>query len=1305
MVEARAAIRQRSTEALWILRAGAEIHGGRAETEPCDDREHSLHVDRICASFQTVQEDEAEAMYVSWQQAKKRRQEKVEEEDQRHEERTAGEQEVVDRLLKEFADVFPAELPAGLPPDRGFTHRINLKPGSGTPYRRPYKCGPVELKLLQETVREMEQKGFIQRSRSRFGAPVLFTPKKDGTPRMVIDYREVNKVTVRNGYPLPSPEELFPIVQGARYFSKVDLHSGYYQIRIAEEDREKTAFVTRYGSYEFLVLPMGLCNSPGTFMELMNYVFEKQLDKFVIVFLDDVLVFSKDLQTHERQMREVLQILREQRLYAKLEKCDLVRKEVEFLGHLLGEDGLRQETGKVQSIKDWKTPKEKSEVRAFLGLAGYYRKFLKGFSEVARPLTDLTRDEVEFQWGPREEEAFVALKEGLESAPTLALPDMDKPFLINTDASSYAMGAVLQQDQGQGLQPISFMSRKFNDEQLGYATHEHEMLAIVEACQHWRHLIRARPVTVKSDHDSLQHFFTQRTLSKRQVRWMEELADFDLTIKYVKGKLNVVADALSRQEEMKPDPEEKYNDADDEPTALEALGWHEVNAVRGRRPVVQLPAAEVQENRRRFVRDATENLPADEDLPPPNEKGAVVMPTQRCTATTKKGTVCAQKTAKGQYCWTHLRSTDGLRIKASTVGAGSGMGLFAEKDFRRDQTIALYTGNWANGGTGGTYVLQVTRAKVIDAARTNAAPGRWANDPRGSGKRANAVFTYNPRTGVARVKAIRNLAKGEEVLVSYGRQYWSSVAAVPKEQQCNGITVVDVAKELARECELDEEYKARRAQLLETGGPGGTVDGEFIWEGGRILVPDTERAKTVVMHECHDTPTGGHLGRDKTAAAVKLRFYWKGMDEWIEAYVRSCVKCQQNKASNQKPAGELMPLAIPVRPWQHISLDFIGTLPKSKAGRDGIAMFVDKFSKQKHPVAINMTLTAKQAVQLVWQEVIRLHGVPEMIIHDRDPRFTAGFWKEFWTELQTKLGMSTAYHPQTDGQAERENRTLEEVVRAFVNAEQTDWDTYLPVLELAMNSAKQASTGFSPFQMVHGREAVLPVDVKLNTAVNRAVNPAVADLHERMGKLWEQATKNLERAQQRQQKAANAKRRKGGFNVGDRVMLSTENIKLVGSKELGRAVKFAGRYIGPFRVEQVVNANAYRLELPPTFQMHPVVNITRLKQYVDGQQQFPSREVEDGRMDGEVVLDDNGQKEWEVEKVLAQRGTGRRRRYLVKWKGWPLWEASWQTEEDLKNAPRKMEAFRKEMAEQEALRVSSIDTGHFIEVDSVTEAP
>jgi hypothetical protein len=1245
--------------------------------------------------------------------------------------RSVEEQQVCDRLLKEFADVFPDALPSGLPPRRpGFEHRIRLKPHNRVPYRRPYKSGPAELKLVQETIRDLTAKGFIKRSQSRFGAPVLFTPKPDGSQRMVVDYRELNKLTTRNGHPLPEMEGLFPMVQGSRYFSKLDLYSGYYQIRVAEEDREKTAFVTRYGSYEFLVLPMGLCNSPGTFMELMNYVFEKQLDKFVIVFLDDILVFSGDLKQHEQHMRDVLEILRQERLFANKKKCDLVRDEVGFLGHIIGAHGLKQEPSKTEAIQRWPRPTTRSEVRQFLGLAGYYRKFVDGFSAIAAPLTRLTGETVHFEWNKVEEQSFQLLKQRLMTAPVLVLPEATKPFVIHTDASNHALGAVLQQDQGKGLQPIGFMSKTLSGSQLSYPVHELEMLAIVEACEHWRHLIRGQTVTARSDHHSLQHFFTQRSLSKRQVRWMESLTDFDLTIEYVKGKNNVVADALSRKNKV------DRGEESDTPVTLQSLGWVDEsgdgvaiescsNVVadalsgkekeepvtlmslglteealasvkvdaqlapmrgvrrvrRGRMAFKTLSAEEQQQDRQKCIEAATTMMERSPDQPRPNAKGAVEMPTQRCTATTMKGVQCKGKTKRSQHCYNHMKKLEGLRIKESSLGSRVGEGLFAERHFNKDETITLYTGDWAWEDSSDTYLLDVSDDWIIDAARTNAAPGRWANDPRGTGRRANARFSYNRVTRMASLKAKYPIKKGDEVLVSYGSNYnWSGVPTIV---DLSGIAVVDLLGELLKQAELDQEYVRKRNHIEQKGELNHAVVGGLILEGGKILVPATERAKTLVLHECHDKPTGGHLGRDKTLASVKLRFYWKGMDKMVEQYVTSCVKCQQNKASNQLTAGELMPLPIPNRPWAQMGIDFIGPLPTTKSGMNGVAMMVCRFAKMKHIVPIKMTLTAPQAVGLVVANVVRLHGVPDVIVSDRDARFTAGFWKEFWSCWQTKLGMGTAYHPQTDGQSERENRTLVEAVRSFVSEDQKDWDEQLPLLELAMNSAKQSSTGESPFMMVTGREAILPVDVQLATPIATTANPAVGELQNKMQEIWKRATTSLEKAQARQQKAANRKRRAVEYEVGEKVWLSTAHIQLQGNRELDRTMKFSAKFIGPFKVVERKNANAYKLELPDSFHIHPVVNVERLKRFVDGADQFPSREVEDWRPSGEAVRDANGELEWEVERVIAQRGSERNRSYLIKWVGYPLYESSWQPKRNLENAQGKIDEFHQRLQSKE----------------------
>ena len=1235
---------------------------------------------------------------------KKGEEEKIEQE--KEVKRSTQEQRVYDRLVQQFADVFPKELPDGLPPRRpGLEHRIKLKPHNKTPYRRPYTSGPEELELLKSTLGDLMKKGFIQRSQSRFGAPVLFTPKKDGTMRMVIDYREINKITIKNGYPLPATEELFPIVHGARYFSKIDLHSGYYQIRIAEEDQEKTAFVTRYGSYEFLVLPMGLCNSPGTFMELMNFVFEAQLDRFVIVFLDDVLVFSKSLGEHERHMREVLSILRKERLYAKMSKCDLVRREVDFLGHRIGEEGLTQEAAKTEAVVNWPTPKTKKEVQQFLGLAGYYRKFVQGYSKIAAPLIKLTGGTVHFQWGREQEVSFCQLKKALTQAPVLALPDPSKPWVIHTDASVEALGAVLQQDQGRGLQPVGYMSLTLKDAETRYPTHEQEMLAIVTACDYWRHLLSGREVTVKSDHHSLQKFFEQRKLSKRQVRWMEELAEFDLTIRYVKGKKNTAADALSRKEGKGEDEAE---------VTFESLGWkeekvegtHDLFAVRraNRGAKKVLSEEEEKEDREKCRRAATENLEPDDQLVAPRREkgGAIATPSQRCTANTTRGGRCKAVTRVGQYCWNHLRQREGLRVKQSAMGKKVGLGLFAEKDFKVEDTICLYTGDWDYGDEGGPYALQVSRRKIIDAARKNAAPGRWANDPRGSGQRPNARFSYNALRRTATLKAIRPITKGEEVLVSYGAQYWKGTKwAEPmkkreeeeekeekKEEreviEINAVTRVDLANELLKECEKDEEYSERRKRIREgKGEPGERVEGGLIHVRAKMVVPNTDRARLLVVQEFHDADSAGHLGRDKTVHRIKLRFEWVGVDQYVADYVASCVQCQQNKDSNQQVAGKLMSLPIPNRPWQIVGLDFMGPFPEAKSGADAVAVMVCHLTKAKHIVGTTTRLTAKGAAEMMYREVVRLHGMIEVLVTDRDTRFTASFWQELWRLVGVKLAMGTAYHPQTDGQTERENRTIAQVIRTIIREDQEEWDTKLPVVEMAVNSAVQASTGQSPFMMNHGREMTLPGDVQLGTGVGEGTNPAAGEMAKKMRRVWEEATRQLERAKERQRVGADKRRRKEEFKVGDKVLLSTEHIKLVGAKYLNHSVKFSAKFIGPFKIQQVINANAYKLELPGKFEMHPTVNVSRLKRFVEGDQRFSDREIEDWRPEGLVVKDDNGAREWEVSKVLAHRGRTGRKQYLVKWKGYPLYEATWEPEANLENAKAKLRQFWKRLEEGE----------------------
>ncbi|KAK1647655.1 hypothetical protein QYE76_065460 [Lolium multiflorum] len=445
-------------------------------------------------------------------------------------------------VVNEFQDVFPKELP-GMPPDREIEFTIDLIPGTTPIAQPPYKMGPKELVELKAQIDELEQKGFIQESVSPWGTPVIFVDKRDGGRRMCGDYRNLNNVTIKNKYPLPRIQDLFDQVQGAGVFSKIDLRSGYHQIKIKKEDVPKTAFVSRYGHHEYLVVPFGLTNAPAIFMNLMNKIFMKYLDKFVIVFIDDILIYSKDKEEHAKHLKIVLQILREHQLYAKFSKCKFWLDSVEFLGHVITKEGIAVNPSKVQSVLEWKSPKNAKEIRGFLGMAGYYRRFIEGFSKIAGPMTKLLKKNTPFVWTDECETSFQTLKEKLTTAPVLAVPEPGKDYTVYCDASKNGLGCVLMQDR----KVIAYGSRQLKPHEHNYPVHDLELAAVVYALKSWRQFLYGSKCELYTDHKSLKYFFTQKELNMRQKRWLELIKDYELTINYTPGKANVVADALSRK--------------------------------------------------------------------------------------------------------------------------------------------------------------------------------------------------------------------------------------------------------------------------------------------------------------------------------------------------------------------------------------------------------------------------------------------------------------------------------------------------------------------------------------------------------------------------------------------------------------------------------------------------------------------------------------------------------------------------------------------------------------------------------------
>ncbi|GJY64927.1 putative nucleotidyltransferase, ribonuclease H [Tanacetum coccineum] len=776
---------------------------------------------------------------------------------------------VIERVLDEFKDVMPKEFPKKLPPRMKVDHTIKLETGSKPLTKAPYRMPPPELDELRKQLMELLDLGYIRPSKAPYGAPVLFQRKKDGSLRMCIDYQALNKVTIKNKCPIPLIEDLFDQLRKARYFTKLDLRSRYYQVRIAERDEAKTTCVTRYGSYEFLVVPFGLTNAPATFYTLMNKLFHPFLDKFLVVYLDDIVVYSHTLEEHVLHLKQVFQVLRDNELYVKLEKCSFSQDEIEFLGHKIKDRELMMDGAKIKAIQDWEPPSKVTEWRYFLGLVNYYRKFIMGYSAIASTLTDLLKKNKAWIWDKECQAAFESLKKVVIEELVLRLPDVTILFELHTDASDFAIGGVLMQDGHR----IAFESRKLNETERKYTV-----------------------FVIKTDNIATSYFQTQKKLSPKQARWQDFLAEFDYQLEYKPGKANVVADALSRKAEF-----------------------------------VAIIQAQF------FLQD---------------------------------------------------RIKEGL-----------------EHDPLAKKIIAL------------------------------AKDGRT-------------------------------------------RRFW--------------------------------------------------LKGDMLFtKGDRLYVPKWGDLRRVILKECHDSKWAGHPGIKRTLALVEGTYYWPRMEDDVETFVRTCLICQQDKIEQKKSGGLLEPLPTPKGPWESVSMDFITCLPKSE-GSGSIIVVVDRFSKYGTFIAAPPDVTADDTAKLFFRNVVKYWGVPQVIVSDRDPRFTGRFWTELFKIMGTDLNFSTSFHPQTDGQTERVNALLELYLRHYVSANQHDWAKLLDVTQFSYNMQQSKATGKSPFELVTGRQPLTPNAL---AASYEGSSPAAYKTMKEWHEQADLARASLDKAAKKMKKWADKRRRHVEFEV------------------------------------------------------------------------------------------------------------------------------------------------------------------------------
>ena len=951
-------------------------------------------------------------------------------------------------VVRDFADVFPEELP-GLPPHRVLEFEVTLTPGTGPISKAPYRMAEKELVELKTQLEDLLDRGYIRPSVSPWGAPVLFVKKKDGSLRLCIDYRELNKVTVKNKYPLPRIDDLFDQLRGAVVFSKIDLRSGYHQLRIAEGDVPKTAFRTRYGHYEFVVMPFGLTNAPAVFMALMNRVFHPYLDRFVVVFIDDILIYSKTKEDHAEHLRIVLETLRKEKLYGKLIKCDFWLEKVAFLGHVISKEGIAVDPSKVEAVMNWKAPKNVTEIRSFLGLAGYYRRFVKDFSRIARPMTALMRKENRFKWDEKCELAFQTLKERLTTAPVLALPEGSEDLEVYTDASKFGMGCVLMQRR----RVIAYASRQLKKHEENYPTHDLELGAVVFALKIWRHYLYGTTFKVFSDHKSLKYIFTQKELNMRQRRWLELIKDYDMEILYHEGKANVVADALSRKS--------VYSLS----TALSMMRLHE-------------------------------------------------------------------------------------EVKS--------MGINVIQ----------------KGGTMSDLTLQL-----------------------------------------------------------------------------------DLYEEIARKQLADDYLEAKKAKCGEAGcefeikGDGG------LRYKGRWCVPKDDELKKRILEEAHNSPYSVHPGGDKLYKDLKKTFWWPNMKKDVAEFVARCLTCQKVKFEHRRPQGKIQSLEVPEWKWDSISMDFVVGLPRSRKGNNMIWVIVDRLTKSAHFIPMKDTWNKKELANAYVKNVLTLHGVPKDIVSDRDSRFISRFWQELQLALGTKLKMSTAFHPATDGQTERTIQTLEDMLRACVMTFGGSWEDRLGLIEFSYNNSYHTSIQMAPFEALYGRKCRSPVcwDDSMETLI---LGPEmVQEMVEQVKVIRER----MKAAQDRQKSYADLKRRSIEFEVGDKVLLRVSPMR--GVMRFGKKGKLSPKFIGPYEILARVGEVAYRLALPQALErVHNVFHVSQLRKYVSDPTHIIVPET--------VELDETLTYEEDPIEILDRkvRKTRRGQTVIVKvlWNNHNVEEATWEAEEAMK---------------------------------------
>ena len=1015
----------------------------------------------------------------------------------------------------EFLDVFSRKESEVLPPHRPYDHKIELKPGCEPPCGPLYGMSREENLELRKYLEENLEKGFIRASKSPAASPVLFVKKPGGGLRFCVDYRGLNEITIKNRYPLPLISETLNRLSKAVIFSKLDIIAAFNRLRMAKGEEWKTAFRTRYGLFESLVLPFGLCNGPASFQAYINDTLREYLDIFCTAYLDDILIYSDSLEEHQGHVRIILDRLRQAGLQVDITKCEFHTKQVAYLGLIITDKGVRMDPSKIETIVNWPIPRNVKDVQSFLGFANFYRRFIENYSVMTQNLTRLTKKNVVWSWDALAQMAFDELRKAFTSDVVLAHYDPDRKIVVETDASDYVSAGILSQyDDNNVLRPIAFFSKKHAPAECNYEIYDKELMAIVRAFEQWRPELEgsALPIDVITDHKNLEYFMTTKQLSRRQARWSEFLSRFDFKILYRPGKYGEKPDALTRRSADLP--------------------------LKG----------EVEDERIMYQSQVV--------LKPHNLTPGV-----------------------------HPKESQKL---ATALVANT---LLSE----------------SKGATGGRSIQNVSKLRLSPITLEHDATETDPHDP-------------------------------NEVSLE---QLWLQA----KEHDTFEDEVLDLLKRGVR--------VSKKIPLAECEEKSGTL---YFRE--RQYVPTYEPLRIRLLEECHLRIAAGHPGRGKTYALLSRHYWWPRMFDWVKRFVRNCHTCRRNKASRQTYQGWLRPLAPPEQRWQDISVDYVGPLQISEyqgVKYRYIMVVVDRLSKMRH-IEPTRTMETEEACEIYYNRIWRYHGLFRSCVSDRGSQFVNHLWKRMCARLGINAKLSTAYHPETDGQTEKANGDMEQYLRSYVNYLQDDWAKWLAGAEFAANNADSVTTGCSLFLANYGQhprmgfEPAGQLNHGLGQSERRQILQADAFV-DRMQELNEYLHDAILIAQAEQEYHANNSRLPAPrYKIGDQVFLSAKNLRRARPTE-----KLDSKNVGPFEIERVLSSTVYKLKLPEEMQVHPVFHTNLLQPAPEDP--FPGQYVEPRP----PVVAEDGELEWYVDRILDSRQRKRQElQYLVLWEtGEQTWTSWW----------------------------------------------